>query len=298
MSDRVRLRQLRAYQAIMLSGSVSKAARQLNMTQPAVSRQLALLEDVLGFRLFDRRSGGPMRPTRAGLQFYKAIESALARLDELPAIASEIASRSREWVRIAATPPLINSRVLIDALRRFSAEHDNTRFLLEPRNRLEIEEWVIGRHVDLGLALLPVENPMITSIPLFTLNAVVVVSANHWLADRDVVEPRDLAGERLILPTFQPLRTYIDAALNAAGGTRDVFIETAALTCCKYAAEGLGVAICDPFSPTVFADAGLTTLRWSPEVALTYGAILTHENRGSETVEAFVACLERAYEEA
>jgi len=298
MSDRVRLRQLRAYQAIILSGSVSKAAKQLNMTQPAVSRQLALLEDALGFRLFDRRSGGPMRPTRAGLQFYKAMESALARLDELPAIASEIAGRSREWVRIAATPPLINSRVLIDALRLFTSEHDNTRLLLEPRSRLEIEEWVISRHVDLGLALLPVENPMITSVPLFTLNAVVVVNADHRLAGRDVVEPQDLANERLILPTFQPLRTYIDAALQAAGGARDVFIETAALTCCKYAAEGLGVAICDPISPTVFADARQVTLNWSPEVPLTYGAIFTHENKGSETVEAFIACLRRTYDGA
>lgn len=294
MSERLRLRQLRAYQAIMITGSVSGAAERLNMSQPAISRQLAALEEALGFRLFNRRSGGPMQATRAGVQFYKAMESTLARLDDLPMIAREIARRSREWVRIAATPPLINSRLLADTLRLFSTENENVRLVLEARHRLDIEEWVVSRQVDLGLALLPVENPMIASVPLVTQNAVAVVHEDHRLAARNVVSPADLEGERLILPSRQPLRTFIDPALESSDVDLNIFIETSALTCCKYAAEGFGVAICDPFSPTAFTGARLKTLNWTPEVPLTYGAIFTIENRHSETVDNFLRYIKKA----
>ena len=294
MSDKLRLRQLRAYQAIMMAGSVSGAADRLNMTQPAVSRQLAGLEAALGFRLFNRRSGGPLQPTRAGIQFYKELEGTLARLDDLPMIAGEIARRSREWVRIAATPPLINSRLLADALRLFSEDNENVRFVLEARHRLDIEEWVVSRQVDLGLSLLPVENPMITAVPLVTLNAVAVVHEDHRLAGREVVSPADLEGERLILPSRQPLRTFIDPALESSDVDLNIFIETAALTCCKYAAEGFGVAICDPFSPTAFSGAKFKILKWTPEVLLTYGVIFTSENKNSETVTSLVGYLKTA----
>ncbi len=290
MSDQIRLRQLRAYQAIMVAGSVSGAADRLNMTQPAVSRQLAALEDTLGFRLFNRRSGGPMQPTRTGIQFFKAMEGTLARLDDLPMIAREIAERSREWLRIAATPPLINSRLLADALRLFGSENENVRLMLEPRHRLDIEEWVVSRQVDLGLALLPVENPMIEAVPLITRNAVAVVHEDHPLAAREVISPADLRGERLILPSRQPLRNFIDPALSSTDAKLDIFIESAsAITCCRYAAEGFGVAICDPFSPTAFIGARIKTLDWKPDISLTYGAIFTKENKESDIVKKIIS---------
>lgn len=238
-----------------------------------------------------------MNPTRDGQQFYRAMESALNRIEQLPLIAEEIASKSREWLRVAATPPLLNSHIVIAALQKFTAANPDTRLLLEPRNRLEIEEWVVGRQVDLGLALLPVENPMVSSIPLFGERVVVVMNSKHRLAGRQLVRAADLKDERLILPTFQPLRNYIDPSLKAAGITPNIVIESAALTCCKYAAEGLGVAICDPFSPTVFAGTGLRSIPWEPEIALTYGAIFTHDSAQRDIASAFLDCLRESYSE-
>lgn len=298
MTQRITLQRLRVYQAIMMDGGISRAAERLHMTQPAVSRQLALLEEILGFRLFDRRSGGPMYPTRNGLQFYRALESALNRIEELPNIADDIASRSREWLRIAATPPLLNSQVMIGGLERFTALNPDTRLLLEPRNRLEIEEWVVNRHVDMGLALLPVENPMVRPVPLFHERVVVVIGEDHRLAGRNIVRSEDLAGERLILPTFQPLRNFIDPALKSAGISPDIVIETAALTCCRFASEGLGVAICDPFSPTVFNGRNLRTIPWEPEISLTYGAIFTHDSGQRPLAEAFMDSLRDSYDKS
>ncbi|HEU0045427.1 LysR family transcriptional regulator [Sphingomonas sp.] len=79
-ADRLNLRHLRAALAVTRHGSISAAARSVNLTQPAITQGLAKLEVMLGERLFDRRSDG-MAPTAAALLFARRVETALAGLD-------------------------------------------------------------------------------------------------------------------------------------------------------------------------------------------------------------------------
>ena len=292
MSHRIKLRQLRAYQAIMMSGSVSGAAERLHTTQPAISKHLAALEDAIGMRLFTRRRGGPMTPTRAGVKFYKAIEGTLWGVESIADVAREIVDHSRARLRIAATPPLINSQFLAGALARFKAENPNVRFFLEPRHRLEIEDWVVSRQADFGLALLPVENPLIVTRAIVTTRAVVVVHEDHRLSGVGSVSVEDLRDERLILPSRQPLRNRIEPLLADVEASFDVDIEaSSAITCCKFAAAGFGVAICDPFSPTAFLGAGLRVLTMEPGVSLTYGALFSRDEDRRDIVDQVLRCM-------
>jgi len=292
MSNRIKLRQLRAYQAIMTSGSVSGAADRLHMTQPAVSKHLAALEEAIGMMLFTRRRGGPMKPTHAGTKFYKAIEGTLWGLDSIADIAREITDHSRARLRIVATEPFINSPVLTGALMRFKLTNPNVRFFLEARHRLDIEEWVASRQADLGLALLPVENPLIVTQPLVTTSAVAIVSETHRLADRKAISPEDIRDERLILPSPQLQRSRIDSALASTDTQFNIDIEASSvLTCCKFAAEGFGVAICDPFTPMVFSNLGFRVLKWEPQISLTYGALFSKDDDGSEIIEDVLRCI-------
>lgn len=292
MSNRIKLRQLRAYQAIMTSGSVSGAAERLNTTQPAVSKHLAALEDAIGMRLFIRRRGGPMKPTHAGVKFYKSIEGTLSGIDSIADIAREITDHSSARLRIAGTEPLINSQFLAGALTRFKSQNPNVRFSLDARHRLDIEEWVVSRQADLGLALLPVENPLITTRAFVTAPAVAIVHEDHRLADREIISPADLRGERLILPSRQPLRTRFDLAFASADTPFDIDIEASSiLTCCRFAAEGFGIAICDPFTPTVFPGTGIRILKWEPEVSLTYGALFNKDDERNAVIEQLLQCI-------
>ncbi len=278
----------------MTTGSVSGAADRLNTTQPAVSKHLAALEEAIGMQLFIRRRGGPMKPTHAGVKFYKSIEGTLSGIDNIADIAREITDHSSARLRIAGTEPLINSQFLAGALTRFKSDNPNVRFSLDARHRLDIEEWVVSRQADFGLALLPVKNPLISAHAFVTAPAVAIVREDHRLASKDALSPADLAEEHLILPSRQPLRTQIDLAFLSAGISFDIDIEASStMTCCRYAAEGFGIAICDPFTPTAFQDTRFRVLKWQPEVLLTYGALFNKDDERSEVIEQLLSCIKQ-----
>ena len=273
MSSNITLRQLRAFQAVMTTGSVTAAAEKLHLTQPALSKQLTGLEEVLNLRLFHRRSGMTITPTREGVAFYKAIEATLDNIANLPVLAEEVARNNKRRLRFVSTPPLLNSPYIMSAVKRFAARLPDVRLALEQRNRLEIEDWVTSRQVDLAFALLPSENPLTTGRPCVDTEAVAVVAATHPLAGREEVSLAELARERLILPNRQPLRYRIDAMFP--GETLDVVVETtSSISLAPTAATGIGVAVCEPFSPSIFTDRNIRILRIRPAIPLTYGILL------------------------
>jgi len=292
MSNRLGLRQLRAFHAVMVTGGVTAAAERLNLTQPAISKQLSALEHALGLKLFHRRSGRATIPTPEGVEFYRSIEATIAGLDEIGAIARRIQQNTTRPLRVAATPPLINSAPVMAAVKTFLERHGDTHISLEPRHRLDIEDWVATRQIDLALALLPSNHPALSAVALTETEAVAVMGADHPLAAQAHITPAHLTGERLILPSRQPLRSRIDAALRQTGETLEAQLEaSSAITCCRMAAAGLGVALCDPFSPTAFPGAAIVTRPWSPAVSLTYGALHTAAQEMDPAADALLDCI-------
>jgi DNA-binding transcriptional LysR family regulator len=85
----MRLRHIEVFNAVMLTGSVSGAARLINVTQPAVSRILQHAELQLGFALF-QRTKGRLTPTSEALTLYPHIERLFAQLDEVQRLAANL----------------------------------------------------------------------------------------------------------------------------------------------------------------------------------------------------------------
>lgn len=297
MGNRIGLRQLRAFQAVMTTGSVTLAADRLNLTQPAISKQLAALENALKIKLFDRRSGSAMTPTSDGIVYFKAIEATLSGIDRLHDIAQEITTLRRKRLSIAATPPLINSAPIMAAVKHFRAKNPDVQISLEPRHRLEIEDWVASRQIDFGLALMPVDNPLLKSMPLIETKAVAVVSRSHKFAGRWEIGPEDVDEETVILPSRQPLRTRIDRTLAEENASMRVDIESSsAITCCRMAAANIGVAVCDPFSPTAYSPSDVHVMSWRPPVSLTYGVLTSRASELSQVAAAFFGEVQRAFQ--
>lgn len=277
MASRIGLRQLHAFHAVMVAGGVGAAADRLNLTQPAISKQLTALEHALGMKLFRRQSGRAATPTQDGIEFYKAIETTIAGLDELEAIARNIKAKARRQVCIAATPPLINSAPLMRALHRFRMANPDTNIALEPRHRLDIEDWVATRRIDLALALLPSKHPGLHAVPFVDTEVVIAMCPDHRLANKERIDAASLDGETIILPSRQPLRSRIEAEFERLGIHLDASFESSsAITCCRMAIAGLGIAICDPYSPSAFAGNVVTVRALAPTIRLTYGALLNN----------------------
>jgi DNA-binding transcriptional LysR family regulator len=267
----------------MITGSIGAAAERLHLSQPAISKQLTALEHALDLRLFNRRSGRETTPTPDGIAYCRAIESTIIALEDLEPIARNIRDGRRNRIRIAATPPLINSAPLMEAVARFLETNPDVQISLEPRHRLDIEQWVVTRQIDIALALLPGNHPDLTSVPFVKTHAVVALRRDHPLAELTRITADDLISESVILPSQQPLRVKIDAALDAAKTVmRPTHEATSATTCCRMALTGLGVTICDPFSPTAFGSGDLVTRPWHPNVALTYGVLVNRSSRSDD----------------
>src|SRR2546429_4375845 len=104
---RINSRQVEAFRAMMLTGSVTDAAKLMAVTQPAVSRLLRDFQALLKTELFERRGSG-LVPTAAATALYIEIERSFVGLERITPAAQEIRSRRTGTLRIAALPALSN----------------------------------------------------------------------------------------------------------------------------------------------------------------------------------------------
>src|SRR3954451_10711290 len=103
ISQRLRLNLLRAADAIETQRSLLKASAFLGISQPALTKSLQELEDILQIRLFDRHSRG-VRPTEAGFLFVRSARRVLAELNRLDEDLDRLASPSAGTAAIGALP--------------------------------------------------------------------------------------------------------------------------------------------------------------------------------------------------
>ena len=113
MNDRLSFEGLRYAQAVARTGSFSAAAREYDLTQPALSNAIRRLEKILGARLFERNTRGA-RPTVFGATILPRIDAALAALDAITAEARHWRAGEPRPVRIGVSP-LISADVVARA---------------------------------------------------------------------------------------------------------------------------------------------------------------------------------------
>lgn len=222
------LKQLRAFVTVADSGSVTRAAVLLNLVQPAVSRQLRLLEDDLGVELFDRSRHG-MRVTPAGRQM---LEHARRILNDVERAKSEIRPANAP---LAGTVTVGLLASLADLLATPLTQAVCVRF---PRIRLRIlvgyaghlVDWMESGDVDTALLYDQREKPGLRITPLFEEELWAVAPAAAGLSQARPVPMERLACQPFVLPSApHGLRTMIEHAAFAAGVALDVAAQTNAL---------------------------------------------------------------------
>ena len=123
----MKLRQLEAIRAVMASGTTTHAAELMGLTQSAVSRLVAQLEEELGLSIFDRRHGR-LQITPEGQQFYDVAKKVLAGIDQIDATARDIRTLQAGALRILAMPALaygLRPRLMSDMANSSSTLYRN-----------------------------------------------------------------------------------------------------------------------------------------------------------------------------
>lgn len=285
----IRLDWLRAFRAIMQTGTVTGAADFVLRTQPQVSRQLAQLEASLGFQLFTRE-GRRLLPTENGLRFFAHIEPILMNFEGLSGVAEDIKTKRGKPLVIAAEPFLLHS--LVPNVVETMQKRTGAKFAIDMCVR-EIGLWMSRSNVDLALVALPFTHSDLDRIVFAEAELVASLPAGHPLAEREIVDLKDLASEPFIaLRSTTLLRSQIDMAVMRSGGVVRPIIEAqSGATACSLVARGLGVSISDPIVASSFEDRGVVVRKLSTQLKLTYGLMIDSSTGANPYLCEMVGCI-------
>ena len=283
------LRQLEAFRAVIISGSVTGAAKMLSVSQPGVSRLIGDLERRIGFRLFARRKGR-LHPTPEGLNFFEELERSFVGMEHLERAAQEIKALRRGHIRIAAMPAVCLD-ILPGAIKRFLDRFPRLKVTFEVHASPRIVEWIAARHFDIGVCQLTLEQPGVEIDNSFRTRCVCVAPVGHSLGKHETIGPADLEGEPFVALAQHTMGAlHIDQTFIHANIRRDIRVETLpSFAACSLVAQGLGVAIVDPLSADFFSHRDILIRPFAPAVNFDFRTIHPAQHIQSQAAELFIA---------
>ena len=289
-------RQLGLFRSVMVHGNLSRAAEASNSSQPTLSRELARLEQLLGFDLFDRVHGR-LRPTARALVLMQEVERSFIGLEQIAQRARELRTLSGSRLRLACLPALAHA-LMPHALLALTQTAPEALVSVQPLESPWLEQALSEQRFDLGLSEASEAPPGVGWQALFEANEVAVLPSSHGLCSKQVLYPQDFEGEHFIsLAVNDPYRQAIDRLFSERGVNRLQCLETeSAVAICAMVRQGLGVAIVNPLTALECAGNGLEVRPLSAEIPFRISLMRPDNPTPHPLREALVTALKDASE--
>jgi len=260
---KIRLRQLEAFRAVAQFGNVTRAAEQLEISQPATSRLISSFADQVGFTLFDRRDG-KLVPTQESRYLLAEVGRVLDSIGHLEDLAGDLTERRAGHLRIACLPGFATSH-LPRMLSCFLKARPHVTVTLEPDRPERILEWIIGEQYDCGITDDFPGHPAVESRSLL-VRTVCILPPGHALAAKSEIWPEDLALEKMIHgPRRSGFYQELDDLFTARGVKMPTWVQTRQFaSACLLVAEGSGVSVVSELDAQEYADRGLVLRPFRP----------------------------------
>lgn len=215
------LLQLHYFRTVARLEHMTKAAQELRIAQPALSKTVARLEEDLGVPLFDRQ-GRQIRLNAYGRAFLQKAETALALLEEGRREVADLAGQERGRVYLATAT--LNR--LSEPLGAFLARHSDVNFRITQASLEETTRLLEEGEIDYGFSAAPIDRPDIRELPLLEEEIYLAVPPGHPLAERASIRLREAANEPFIgYKEEHPFRKMTDAFCREAGFAAHVVCE-------------------------------------------------------------------------
>jgi DNA-binding transcriptional LysR family regulator len=282
---------LEAFRAVIDNRSVTAAAQAMGITQPAVSTQIARLEEMVGFSLFERQ-GGRLKPTAEGMLFYAEASRVLGEVDRLATTTAQIREGQSGRLVIASHPSAAIS--LLPALvADFVAERPGVSVRLVSRHSDVVSQLLPSESFDLGIAELPIDEADV-SVSKYQMRCVVVLPPRHALTSRKVLTPQLLSGQPMIAPARSPqMLGRLHGAFAQAGTQVNAVVEAEFFaSCCALVAAGTGWSLVDPLSAHSLSTLGLVVRPFEPAVLYEIGVFHRRDREPSVLAAAFLDLLD------
>lgn len=204
---------LRAFHAIALEGSVTRAARRLNVAQPTLSQQLKALEERHGLQLFEGRKP-PLKLSVAGRDLFALTERLFAAAAQVDEMLEEGATLAGGALRLGSDSPFYGARVVHD----FHRLHPQIGVHMRMGNAREVIALLAACQVDAAIASDPPGNDAFSYEPLYTDELWCALPRGHRLAGQASVPVFELACECVLQrePTSRT-RDFVERAMAGVG---------------------------------------------------------------------------------
>ena len=268
---KITFKQVDAFRAVVSSSSVTDAAAQLGVSQPAVSRLIADLEAEVGFALF-RREGRTLVPTEEGRLLVGEVRQAVAGMEHIKNAAAVIGQFGHAALQLVTTPSFARG-LAPDLIAGFAEKYPLVMSRMEIEANDDTVEWLVSQSHDFGLSSSIPANPALKHLALQEGKVVCVLPKAHPLAERRTLKPKDLKGESFVsYMAGSRFRHAIDRTFESAGVEREMRFETRTTgAICQLVARGLGVSVVAA-TKTQLAETGCIVVPFS--APLTFRAVL------------------------
>lgn len=212
--------QLKYFAAVARLGNVSKAAQELYVTQPNLSKSIARLEEELGVPLFEHRKGKILL-NDYGRMFLSSVNLSLAELESGVQSIQRMYESSQNILALGSSI----DDLLPDVLRDFAQVHPEIGIRQFGCSPSELAGRLERRTLDLAIAARPVPGDALVFEELGRSEFVILVGRNHRLAGRTYVRVRELAEEKLICDRSRMDAATLTKVCQAHGFTPNIVFE-------------------------------------------------------------------------
>jgi len=221
MHDLLDSKQLRTFVSLARTGSFTATAKEVFITQSAVSHSMRALETELGCRLLNR-VGKKTTLTLEGEQLLRHAQKIISDMMTARASLDRLGKWGETRLRLGASLSACQ-HLLPDVLREFKQAHPKCRISLEPGDSPALAEAVRDQRIDLALTLIPQREPALDFELLFTDELMFIVDPQHpWVAAGGVARPEIVSQDFILYSrasqTFRAVENYFreeDITLNA-----------------------------------------------------------------------------------
>lgn len=282
------LRQLEVFHAVMRTGSVTAAARALNVSQPAVSAGLKHFESQLKMPMF-LRVGTRLDPTPEAQALFADVAAIFDRLAAVERLSRDLSGGVRGTLSLSACFPVANG-IMARAVASFMTDHPGVRISLYSTSSPIVLEQVANRRVELGVAYGPIVHPEVETERLTRLSIACVMNERHPLAAQKEINVVDLKGYQIITYFNQsPMRSLVDLALSEGGVAPDICSQVSvSLSGMAQARFGSGIALVEPSLLTILDLPGLVARPLTPRIEVSTLVLRHRTAPRSRLMEDFV----------
>lgn len=244
-SGEMEITQLHYFKTVAKYESFTQAAEELHITQSALSRSIAQLENDIGIQLFERRKGGCITLNRDGHFFLQHVIQVLNTLENTVSAVKEMAGLETGVVNVSLSEFIFIKHIVLQFLKDFP----NVRLSCFLQSNEQARASLDNGTLNFAICKEPIAGPELVWTPLFRDRMCAILPPNHRFSDRESLHLAELKDEHFIISNlgYDMATSFVEMCNRAGFEPYIVYEGNGEDLCGRLVAQGIGVMIA-PYS--------------------------------------------------